>query len=151
MGAQTSPNAGLMMYQNAFPPHKTNLGKSSANPLVNKPNNDPSKQGDNRDKSQNYTPTYLDYGSLIRYISQVEPSINVINIKGPDTQCAITTHRTQLNIAGPPMSAPSRPSPSRESPSESSSSGPQYNILEHLGNMLAQISILDLLRTSPLF
>ena len=65
VGAQPSPNVGLMMYQNDFPPHNTNLGKAPTNPLVNKPNNDPSKQVDNRDKSQNYTSGYLDYGSLI--------------------------------------------------------------------------------------
>ena len=47
VGAQASPNAGLMMYQNAFPPHNTNLGKALANPPVNKLNNAPSKQGDN--------------------------------------------------------------------------------------------------------
>ena len=47
VGAQTSPNAGLMMYQNVFPPHNTNQGKAPANPPINKPNNDSSKQGDN--------------------------------------------------------------------------------------------------------
>ena len=91
--AQASPNAGLMIYQNAFPPHNTNLGKAPTNPPVNKPNNAPNKQRDNQDKSQNYTSTYLDYGSLIGCISQVESSINVINIKGPNTQCAVTTHQ----------------------------------------------------------
>lgn len=139
------------MYQNSFPPHNTNLGKAPTNPPINKPNNTQGKQGDNRDKSQNYTLVYLDYGSLISCISQVEPSINVINIKGLDTQCALATRRTRLNITGPPIYAPSRPPPSRASPSESSSLGLQYNILEHLGNTLAQISILDLLQTSPLY
>ena len=46
MGAQPSPNAGLMMYQNAFPPHNTNPGKAPTNPPV-KPNNAQEKQGDN--------------------------------------------------------------------------------------------------------
>ena len=91
-GAHASPNVGLMIYQNTFPPHNTNLGKAPTNPPVNKPNNAPNKQGENRDKSQNYASAYLDYGSLIGYISQVEPSINVINIKGLETQCLVTTH-----------------------------------------------------------
>ena len=47
MGAQLSPNVGLMIYQNAFPPHNTNQGKEPANPPVNKPNNALGKQGDN--------------------------------------------------------------------------------------------------------
>ena len=124
VGAQTSPNVGLMMYQNAFPPHNTNLGKAPTNPLVNKPNNDPSKQGDNRAKSQNYTSAYLDYGSLIDCISQVEPSINVINIKALDTQCAFTTRRAQLNITGQSVSTPPRPPPSRAPSSGSPPFGP---------------------------
>ena len=65
MGAQASPDFGLMMYQNTFPPHNKNLGKAPTNPLINKPNNIPNKQGENQDKSQNYTSTYLDYGNLI--------------------------------------------------------------------------------------
>ena len=73
------------MYQNVFPPHNTNQGKALANPLVNKSNNTPGKQGDNQDASQDYTSAYSDYGSLIGFISQVEPSVNVINVKGPDT------------------------------------------------------------------
>ena len=69
-----------------------------------------------------------------------EPSVNVINIQGPSNECAVTTRRARFNIAGPPISStPSAPSKS------------QYNILEHLGNMPAQISILDLLRTSPVY
>ena len=44
---QASPNLGLMIYQNAFPPHNINQGKSPENPLVNKPNNALGKQGDN--------------------------------------------------------------------------------------------------------
>ena len=73
------------MYQNAFPPHNTNQGKAPTNPPINKPNNTLGKQGDNHDASQDYTSAYLDYGSLISCISQVEPSINVINIEGLDT------------------------------------------------------------------
>ena len=154
--AQPSPNAGLMMYQNAFPSHNTNQGKAPANPPINKPNTSLGKPGDNRNASQDYTSAYLDYGSLIGCISQVEPSINVINVKGLDTQCPVTTRRTRLNIAGPSISTPIRPPfaqppPSRASPSESSSLGPPHNILEHLGNTPAQISILDLLWTSPLY
>ena len=128
MGEQPSPNVGLMMYQNAFPPHNTNQGKAPANPLVNKPNNNLGKQGDNRDASQYYTSAYLDYGSLIGCISQVEPSINIINVKGPDTQCTVATHQMRLNIVGPSVSTPirppsTRPHPSWVSPSESPSLG----------------------------
>ena len=80
MGEQPSPNVGLMMYQNDFPPHTTNQGKAPANPPGDKPNNTLGKQSDNREASQDYTSAYLNYGSLIGCISQVEPSINIINI-----------------------------------------------------------------------
>ena len=43
VGAQPSPNARLMMYQNAFPPHNTNQGKAPANPPIKKLNNAPNK------------------------------------------------------------------------------------------------------------
>lgn len=151
VGAQPSPNAGLMMYQNVFPPHNMNLGKAPANAPI-KPNNAQGKQGD----KQNYTSAYLDYGSLISCITQVEPSVNVINIKGPNTQCVVATHQAWLKITVPSISMhvrspPTWPPPSWAFPSDSHSLGPQYNILEHLGNTLAQISILDLLRTRPLY
>lgn len=88
MGAQASPNVGLLIYQNAFPPHNKNVGKALVkNPTTKnakKPNNVPTKQCDNHNKSHNYTLTYLDYSNLIGCISQIEPSINVINIKGLD-------------------------------------------------------------------
>lgn len=71
----------------------------------------------------------------------MKPFVNVINIKGPYNQCAITTRETRLNIVRPSIPTPPRPPPS----------GLQYNIFEHLGNMPAQISILDILHTSPLY
>lgn len=46
VGAQPSPNASLMMYQNAFPPHNRNQGKAPINPPV-KPNNAQGKLGGN--------------------------------------------------------------------------------------------------------
>lgn len=104
VGAQPSPDAGLMMYQNSFPPHNTNPRKAPINPPI-KPNNAKGKKGDN----QNYTLTYLDYGSLISCISQVEPSINVINIKGPNIQCVAATHQAWLNITTPSVSMQVRP------------------------------------------
>ncbi len=39
VGAQASPNVGLMMYQNVFPPHNKNLKKAPTNPPVNELNN----------------------------------------------------------------------------------------------------------------
>jgi hypothetical protein len=133
VGASTSPNAGLQIYQNAFPPHN-NIGKAAVpnNNNNSKANINPPKPNNPQDN----TSAYLNYGSMIGCISQVEPSINVINIRGPNNQCTVTTRRTRVNITGPPTSAPSKA---------------QYDILEHLGNMPAQISILDLLRTSPVF
>ncbi len=47
VGAQTLPNVGLMIYQNAFSPHNTNIGKAPTNTPANKPNNVQKKQGDN--------------------------------------------------------------------------------------------------------
>jgi len=139
VGAQTSPNAGLQIYQNVFPPHNNN--KSGKGPIQNNNNNQQqNKSARKNNATQDYTTSYLDYGSLIGCISEKKPSINVINIQGPSNECAVTTRRVQFNIASPPVSsAPSAPSKS------------QYNILERLGNMPAQISILDLLRTSPVY
>ena len=31
MGAQASPNIGLLIYQNVFPPHNKNTGKAPTN------------------------------------------------------------------------------------------------------------------------
>lgn len=39
VGALASPNVGVLIYQNAFPPHNTNIGKAPTNTPVNKPNN----------------------------------------------------------------------------------------------------------------
>lgn len=52
VGAQTSLNAGLLIYQDAFPPHNKNTGKGPVNnATTNKSNNGQNKQGDNYDKS----------------------------------------------------------------------------------------------------
>ena len=95
VGAQTSHNEDLQIYQNAFPSH--NLDTSKA-PLqnntvnnTNQKNNAQEKQGDKSNTSQDYTSTYLDYGNLIGCVSETKPSINVINIQGPNNECAITT------------------------------------------------------------
>lgn len=55
-------------------------------------------------------------------------------MKGTDTNCAVTTRCGHIIVADA---------------STTSSSRAQYNLLEHLGNTPAQISILDLLRTLP--
>ena len=47
MGAQTSPNVVLMMYQNSFPLHNTNQEKEPTNPPINKLNNALGKQDEN--------------------------------------------------------------------------------------------------------
>ena len=126
LGAQASPNVGLLIFQNVFPPY--NNKNASKTPIQhnntnnNRTNNAQLKQGENRDKSQNYTLTYLDYGNLIRCISNDESFVNVLNIKGPNNQCTVTNRRTRINITGPPALA--------LAPSTT-----QYNILEHLGNM----------------
>ena len=77
VGAQTSPNAGLQIYQNAFPPHNNqNPGKApiqANNATHRQPNQQPKKNND-------YTSSYIDFGSLIGCISEKEPSVNVINI-----------------------------------------------------------------------
>ena len=140
MWAQTYPNAGLQIYQNIFPLHNQNTSKvplqNNTNNNTNQKNNAQNKQGNKRNASQEYTSTYFDYGNLIGCVSQKTPSINVIKIQGPNIECAVTTRRTRFNIACPPVLAPSKA---------------QYNILEHLENMLAQISIFDLLHTSPIY
>ncbi|WP_206093849.1 hypothetical protein, partial [Paludifilum halophilum] len=120
VGAQTSPNAGLQIYQNAFPPHNNQNPRKA--PIQNHTNNrQPNQQ---HGKNNDHTSSYIDYDSLIGCISEKEPSVNVINIRGPDNECAVTTRRARFNIAGPLVSStPSAPSKCR------------YNILEHLGNM----------------
>ena len=111
VGAQTSPNPGLKIYQNAFPSHNQNSGK---NPLqnntvnnTNQKNNAQAKQGDKGNPSQDYTLAYLDYGNLIGCVSKTKPSVNVISIQGPNNECVVTTRQTRFNIARPP--APTQP------------------------------------------
>jgi hypothetical protein len=130
--AQSSPNANLKIYQNAFPKHTSGTGPG--NPTQSSEQGK-GKQAENADR-KDYTNAYINYDNLIGCISQVQSSINVIHVKGVDTQCAITTRRGRITVAGV------GPAPSV---------GTQYNILEHLGNTPAQISILDLLRTSPAY
>ena len=88
VGAQTSPHSNLQIYQNAFPSHNKNSGKA---PLqnntvnnTNKKNNVQAKQGDKRNPSQ-------DYGKLFGCVFETKPSVNVINIQGPNNECAVTT------------------------------------------------------------
>ena len=100
---------------------------------TNQKNNAQAKQGDKKNPSQDYTLAYLDYGNLIGCVSKTKPFVNVINIQGPNNKCVVTTWKTRFNIVGPLV-----PSPSQA----------QYNIIEHLRNMSAQISILELLCTS---
>ena len=101
VGAQNSPNAGLQIYQNSYPPHNNN-NKQQQNKKIEK-----------NKETQDYTTSYLDYGSLIGCISEKEPSINVINIQGPINECVVTTRRTRFNITGPlASSTPSAPSKS---------------------------------------
>ena len=84
VGAQTSPNVGLQIFQNAFPLHNQNTSKAPLqNNMVNNTNlkkNVQNKQIDKRNTSQDYTSAYLEYGNLIGYVSQEKLSINVINI-----------------------------------------------------------------------
>ena len=129
----------MQIYQNAFPSHNQNTNKA---PLenntvnnTNQKNNAQNKQGDKRNASQDYTSAYLDYGNLIGCVSQTKTFVNVINIQVLNVECVVTTRRIRFNIAGPLVPAPFKA---------------QYNILEYLGNMLDQISILDLLRTSQI-
>ena len=73
VGAQTSPNSNLQIYQNSFPSHNQNLGKTPLqNNTVNNTNqrdNAQAKQGDKQNASQDYTSAYLDYGNLIGCVS----------------------------------------------------------------------------------
>lgn len=128
VGAQNSPNVGLQIYQNVFPPHNNNNNQQQ-----NKP-------AEKNKETQDYTTSYLDYGNLIGCIFEKKPFVNVINIQGPSNECAFTSRGVQFNITGPLVSS------ALSAPSKS-----PYNILEHLGNMPVQISILDLLRTSPIY
>ena len=110
VGAQTSPNSGLQIYQNVFPSHNKNKTKAPMknNSLnnTNQSNNGQNKQGNKHNSSQDHTVTYLDYGNLIGYLSQEEPSINFINIQGPRNECVVTTWRTKLNIVKPSVPTP---------------------------------------------
>ena len=51
---------------------------------------------------------HLHYGNLIGCMSKTKPSVNVINIQGPNNECAITTQRERFNIVGPLAPTPSK-------------------------------------------
>lgn len=72
------------------------------------------------------------------HIEQVEPHVSMIRVKGKDPQCDVTTHHTHIIVPGA--------STSTQQPPISS----QYNILDHLGKTSSYISILDLLKSSPI-
>ena len=152
--AQASPNAGLQIYQNVFSQHDT--GKNQANA------NQPQNRG--KGKQEDHTAAYINYDKFVGCIAQVEPTVNVIHVRGPDRQCATTTRSGRITVAGAPPRSAAPPRPTSTASTTQSNTRPasnaratqhnapsaQYNIIEHLGNMPAQISILDLLRTSPI-
>lgn len=63
----------------------------------------------------------------------------MIHVKGKEPQCVVATHRTRIIVPGASASTPSPPINS------------QYNIFDHLGKTTTQISILDLLKSSPVY
>lgn len=71
------------------------------------------------------------------HIKQVEPCVSIICVKGEDPKCVVTTYQTHITI--PRASTSTQPQPVSS----------QYNILAYLGKTLAQISSLDLLKSSP--
>lgn len=128
----TSSNSQLQIYQNTFPKHTQGDSTSNANSMSNNNNNQ-----NNSTNNISYKNVPSNYDGIVMCISQVEPRVSMIRAKGKDSQCVVTTHRTHIFIPGPSTS--SQPTPMSS----------QYNILDHLGKTLAQIFILDLLKSSP--
>lgn len=114
------------MYKNALPQHQgeartSNVGQNGTTNNIN------------------YNNLPFDYGLTTGYISQEDDHVNMIHIKGVDTQCVVTTRRVCMSILGGPTSNTTPMMPVST----------QYNILEHIGKTPAQISTPDLLKASP--
>ena len=98
----------------------------------------------NTQSNVNYTHTSHNY--VINCLRELDSCISIFNLKKEDPHCAATTRHNKITLSGVPTrpTTPSRPiSPTRSiTPSN-------YNLVDQLGKTPAQISILDLLRSSP--
>lgn len=115
-----------------FPKNNQGPSTSSTNP---KPSNN---SQNNNTNNVSYKNVPYKYDNIITYITQGESRVSMIQVKGKDPQCAITKWCTHISLLGPSTSSQPAPVSSK------------YNILDHLGKTPAQISILDLLKFSPI-
>lgn len=90
----------------------------------------------NSTQTANYANT--GYNNVINCFRTSNEYVSTLRIKGQDPSCTVTTRQSKIVLKGVPV-APSKPIPTS-----------QYNLLEHLGKTPAQISILELLKMSPM-
>lgn len=135
MSMPTRPHHPMLSYKyiKMLSPN-INKGPSTSNPGPSNNNNQ-----DNNTNNITYKNVPLNYETLITHIGQAKPHVSMIHVKGKEPQCVVTTHHTRITV---PRASALVPSPPVSS---------QYNILYHLGKTTMQISILGLLKSSPIY
>lgn len=78
------------------------------------------------------------YNNVINCFQASNEYVSTLRIKGQDPSCVVTTHRSKIVLKGDPIVPP------KSTPTS------QYNLLAHLGKTPTQISILELLKMSPM-
>ena len=108
-----------------------NKGQASSSNTNSKPN-------------VSYTHTGHDYA--IYFFYELDSCISTFTLKKEDPHCAVTTHHNKITLSG----VPTRPStPSQPIALAKLVTPSDYNLVEQLGKTPMQISILDLLHSSP--
>lgn len=97
--------------------------------------------GKGKAKEVDYTKVNHTYDANVIFF--LEEVVLVVNIKRPNAECGVTTQGGKVTIARP------SPSSSRAPPKQKPNLD-GYSVLEQLNKMPAQISILELLRISPM-
>jgi len=121
-----SPNSNLKAYKDPLPNH--NKGKGSLS-----------------NQAYNIVPPPAFFDSIVGRIEESSNHVNTIIIWAQTPDCIVTTCHGRVSIRG----APTNDQLSTSAPTNPPSTH-KYNLLDHLDKTPAQISILELLHTSPL-
>ena len=98
----------------------------------------------NAQSNVNYTRTGHDY--TVNCFQESDSRISTFTLKKEDPRCAVTTRRNKITL---PRALAKPTTPSRPTVPTKFVTPSDYNLVDQLGRTPAQISILDLLRSSP--
>jgi hypothetical protein len=97
-------------------------------------NGKPYRSGKNTNDTTNYTKSKFDFSTIVNHIQLIDEYVNTITIK-KILECVMNIYLNRITMKG--------------SHSRSKQPKPQYNLIENLGKTPSQISILELIHTSP--